>query len=69
MRHAQHIPQKLTPVALPPGVSFGFVHLASRLEGLNARGPKLSAVVLRRLGQMSWVSTRSSSSLHRATKA
>jgi hypothetical protein len=48
MRHAQHIPQKLTPVALPPGVSFGFVHLASRFEGLNAGGPKLSAAVLRR---------------------
>ena len=31
----QQIPQKLTPVALPPGVSAFLEHLASGLEGLN----------------------------------
>jgi hypothetical protein len=30
-------PQKLTPVALPPGVSAFLAHLASRFEGLNRR--------------------------------
>jgi hypothetical protein len=38
MRYAQHFPQKLTPVAFPPGVSPFLEDLASLFEGLSDSG-------------------------------
>ena len=57
--HAEQSPQKLTPVALPPGVSFGFVRLASRIEGFNHSTRD----------QISWWRARSISSPDRVAEA
>ena len=43
MRYAEQSPQKLTPVALPPGVSFGFVRLALRIEGFSGGARSISS--------------------------